>query len=107
MIGSDSASLQQQCDLFDGFQRETVHRTAEVEELLSSADEVEAGIKTFHSELGKKASSLKAVWDKFLQRVTNRGVVLSGALVFYSAKEQVCTCLCCRWLRNSVDTFFF
>ena len=77
--------------MFDQFQLEATQLTQQVQELLASADHVETRISGFRSDLVKKTTSLKAVWDKFLQRVANRGMVLSGALAFYSAKEEVRT----------------
>lgn len=91
VIGEDSAALQRQQALFDQFQLEATQLTQQVQELMGSANHVEAQISGFRSDLVKKTSSLKAVWDKFLQRVANRGMVLSGALAFYSAKEEVLT----------------
>ena len=64
-----------------------------MEALVASAAGVEGGITGFRSDLGKKAESLGTVWGKFLQRVGNRGDVLTMALAFYSAIEQVCMCL--------------
>ena len=68
---------------------ETVSLGSQVQELHDSAEQVEAEIKGFHSDIGKKTFSLKTVWDKFIQRVENRGVVLHMALTFHTDIQQV------------------
>lgn len=50
---------------------------------------MESQITGFRSDLVKKAGSLGAVWDKFLQRVENRGTVLTMAIAFHSSVEKV------------------
>lgn len=89
VIGENSATLQQQQSLFDEFHREATQLTEQVQELLSSAEQVETQITGFRSDLVKKTSSLRTVWEKFLQRVGNRGMVLAAALAFYTAREEV------------------
>lgn len=75
--------------MFEEFRVETVRLGSQVQELHDSAELVEAEIIGFRSDLGKKTSSLKTVWDKFLQRVENRGVVLHMALTFHTDIQQV------------------
>ncbi len=63
--------------------------TREVEEVVHEAPEVEAQINSFKSDLVKKTTSLKAVWDKFLQRVDNRKIVLHKTVCFYERVNKV------------------
>ena len=63
----------------------------EVERLLGDAGAVESGITGFRSDLLKKATSLHAVWDKFMQRVTNRKAVLGRAARYYDNTAKVYT----------------
>lgn len=88
-IGEDRPSLQQQLLVFEEFRVETVSLGSQVQELHDSAEQVEAEIKGFRSDLGKKTWSLKTVWDKFLQRVENRGMVLHMAMAFHTHIQQV------------------
>lgn len=50
---------------------------------------MEAQIRSFKSDLVKKTTSLKAVWDKFLQRVDNRKTVLHKTVCFYERVNKV------------------
>ena len=71
----------------------------QVEMLHSEAPQVEAQIKGFQSELVKKTTSLRAVWDKFLLKVDNRRKVLHTATSFYDNLSQVRTYTeHCLWL---------
>ena len=60
-----------------------------MERLHSEASHVESQIKGFKSDLGRKTSSLHAVWEKFLQRVENRREVLTMATSFYGNISKV------------------
>ena len=63
--------------------------THEVDQVVHEASEVEAQIHSFKSDLVKKTTSLKAVWDKFLQRVDNRKIVLHKTVCFYERVNKV------------------
>ena len=63
--------------------------THEVDQVVHEAPEVEAQIRSFKSDLVKKTTSLKAVWDKFLQRVDNRKAVLHKTVCFYERVNKV------------------
>ena len=63
--------------------------THEVDQVVHEAPEVEAQIHSFKSDLVKKTTSLKAVWDKFLQRVENRKTVLHKTVCFYERVNKV------------------
>ena len=89
LISENTAALRKQLQQFDSFQHDCEEQSVQVEELVATASGVEAEITGFRSDLGKKAESLGTVWGKFLQRVGNRGDVLTLALAFYSAIEQV------------------
>lgn len=89
IIGEDRDEIQKQLIEFEAFQVEAGELSPQVEQLLSSAGEVEAEIVGFRSDLGKKAESLKGVWEKFLQRIKNRATVLTMALSYYTNLQQV------------------
>ena len=88
-LAEDKTSQQQQLHQFQEFKAEAAQLSSQVQELLSSAEGVESRITGFRSDLGKKASSLGAVWGKFLQRVENRGTVIIMAVAFCTSLEKV------------------
>ena len=121
-IADSSHAIQKQLSQFDQFQQECSEQSGQVEELVAMAAEVEAEITGFRSDLQKKAESLGTVWGKFLQRVENRGDILTMALAFYSSIEQVhghacihacilyirtCACMCtCMYMQELVALTF-
>ena len=64
-------------------------QTHAVEEVVREAPGVEERIQSFKSDLVKKTTSLKAVWDKFIQRVDNRRSVLHKTGCFYERVHKV------------------
>lgn len=60
-----------------------------MDQVVHEAPAVEAQIHSFKSDLVKKTTSLKAVWDKFLQRVDNRKAVLHKTVCFYERANKV------------------
>lgn len=89
VLAEDKTTLQEQLHQFQEFKAEAGQFSHQVQELLSSAEEVESQIAGFRSDLGKKTNSLGAVWGKFLQRVENRGTVITMAISFYSTMKKV------------------
>ncbi len=89
LIGDSEASITKQLTDYETFRLEANSLSLEVDQLLATAEEVEAEIVGFRSDLKKKTDSLKGVWFKFLQRVENRGTVLNTALAFHISIEQV------------------
>ncbi len=92
-VGNDRDSVQRQVVEFEAFREEAESLSNQVTALDGTAVEVEGQITGFKSDLMRKTSSLKTVWQKFLQRVENRGSVLDLALSFYTTLEQVCLCV--------------
>ena len=88
-MGDSKETIKKQLLSFREFHEEAKEFSEQVDELVSSASETEAVITGFRSDLVKKTDSLKAVWDKFLQRVQNRGTVLTMAHTFHTSTEQV------------------
>lgn len=89
VLGEGKTAIQEQLLTFQEFRAEAGQLSHQVQELLSSAEEVESRITGFRSDLEKKTTSLGAVWGKFLQRVDNRGTVLTMAIAFYTTIEKV------------------
>ena len=88
-VGDDRDSVQKQVLEFESFREEADSLSVQVSELDSTAADIEAQIGGFKSDLTRKTGSLRAVWQKFLQRVQNRGSVLNLALSFHTTLEQV------------------
>ena len=80
----------------------TQEYTTQVEKLHNQAPQIESQIHGFKSELVKKATSLKTVWDKFLQRVDNRRKILLLTSGFYDNTAKVHAHVCC-----SVSVYVF
>ena len=75
--------------------------TPQVTQLYTEAAEVDSRIDRFKSDLVKKTTSLKAVWDKFSKRVDDRHAMLLLATHFYDNIEEVGHCdlkLRTKWL---------
>ena len=66
--------------------------TPQVAQLYAEAAEVDSRIDRFKSDLVKKTTSLKAVWDKFSKRVDDRHAMLLLATHFYDNIEEVSHC---------------
>lgn len=94
VVGDDRDSIQKQLLEFENFRCEAESLKEQVSQLDATAAEVEAKITGFRSDLTRKTTSLRTVWGKFLLRVQNRGSVLTLALSFHTALEQVSTCFC-------------
>jgi len=89
VIGDDRDAVQKQILEFEAFSEEVESLSQQVTKLGVTASEIEGQITGFKSDLAKKTSSLKAVWEKFLPRVENREFVLNLALSFHTTLEQV------------------
>ena len=89
VVRDNRDSVQKQILEFEAFRHEAELLNEQVIELTVKAVNVETQITGFRSDLTRKTTSLNSVWGKFLQRIEHRGSVLTLALSFYTALEQV------------------